>query len=153
MPQAPHLRCCCIGLALALSLSRIGSLLNGDAFGKPTFFPINVSLVAIPGTRHPTQLYEALLTFVIFAVLYVLYRKGRGRDGDFLVYFLGLMGLTRFFVEFLRADSVYLSGFAVAQIISIVFVVIALVILVIRKGDVMKATAYSFIAKVKQRKT
>lgn len=138
-----------IGLALTLSLSRIGSLLTGDGFGKPTSFPINVSLPTIPGTRHPTQLYEALLTFAIFALLFVLYRKGRGRDGDIFVYFVGLLGLTRFFVEFLRADSVYFHGVAVAQILSVIFVVIAAVVLVVRKGDVMKATAYSLITKVK----
>lgn len=139
----------CIGFSLTLSLSRIGSLLNGDAFGKETSFFVHVSLVNISGMRHATQLYEAILAFAIFALLYYLYSKGRLRDGECSLYFLLLIGIVRFLVEFLRGDSVYFYGIAVAQIIAALFVAISITILALQKRQLIVQTVEGVLQKVK----
>lgn len=128
-----------LGIPLVLAFTRIGSLLNGDSFGRETTFFIKVAMVNMSGFRHPTQLYEAILAFGIFAVLFYLYHKTRLRNGELFLYFILLIGISRFFVEMIRGDSVYLGGFAVAQIISAFFVAIASTILVIfRRNNIFE---------------
>lgn len=119
-----------IGIALALAFSRIGSLLSGDAYGSETNFFLKVEILNLPGLRHPTQLYEAILAFSIFALLYFLYSRRKFRNGELFLVFLTAIGICRFFVEMLRGDSVYLVGFAVAQIISVVFICVGVVFLI-----------------------
>jgi len=122
-----------IGLSFVTAFSRIGSLLAGDSFGRETTFPIRVALAELPGLRHPTQLYEALLFFVLFAFLYFLYQRGKTQKGEITLYFFILVGLIRFFIEMLRGDSVYLGKIAIAQVISILFFVGALGVLAYKK--------------------
>lgn len=114
-----------IGTTLAFAFSRIGSLLSGDSFGRETSFFLKVSIQGLIGMRHPVQLYEALLAFLAFVFLYSLYIKAKLRNGEIFLYFLLFVGVSRFFVEFLRGDSVYLERFTVAQTISAVFVFIS----------------------------
>lgn len=129
-----------IGLSLALALSRIGSLLSGDSLGKE-----------INGFRHPAQTYEAGLAFALFILLYILYKRGTLKAGETFVYFLFFTGISRFFVEMLRADSVYLAGFALAQIISGIFIVIAGSIIITTKHASVMAFTKGKIRLLKSR--
>lgn len=62
---------CCAGVALGIGLVRIANFINGEHFGRPTNVPW--AMVFPEGgnyTRHPSQLYEALLEgFVLFVIL------------------------------------------------------------------------------------
>lgn len=126
-----------VGLSFAFSFSRIGSLLAGDSYGKETDFFLKVTIAGLSGTRHPTQLYEAFFGFGIFAVLYYLYRRGKIENGFLTVYFFIMIGVCRFFVEMLRGDSVYLWGIPVAQILSVCFVLVGVIILVFAKRQLL----------------
>jgi phosphatidylglycerol:prolipoprotein diacylglycerol transferase len=53
---------------------------------------------------HPTQLYEALATFVIFGILVWRYRY-KSYDGQIFLLYLVLYAVARFSVEFLRGDE------------------------------------------------
>jgi len=92
-------------LALGHSVGRIGCFLNGCCYG-------------ISG--HPTQLYSALALFAIFLVLRFFYKRKHFNGQIFLLYFI-LYSITRFFIDFLRADlePVFL-GLTTSQLISIV---------------------------------
>lgn len=138
-----------IGLAFTFSFSRIGSLLGGDSYGKETNFFLNVSIPGLSGMRHPTQLYEAILGFVLFALLYYLYHKGKIASGLLTLYFLLIIGITRFFIEMLRGDSVYLRGIAVAQILSIFFVLVSLSILAVAKREALRSFVTMYILRKK----
>ena len=59
-----------------------------------TGVPLNVPL-------HPTQLYESLAEFLIFAILYRMIRKPHGK-GTIIGLYLMLYGTARFVVEFYR---------------------------------------------------
>jgi phosphatidylglycerol:prolipoprotein diacylglycerol transferase len=111
---------------VGLFLGRIGNFINGELYGKPTdgtwgvIFPQDP--LRVP--RHPSQLYEAVLEgAVIFAVLMVLRRRVHGRHGLQPAAFMGLYGLGRIAVEFVRlpdADIGYLWGFVtMGQVLSL----------------------------------
>jgi phosphatidylglycerol---prolipoprotein diacylglyceryl transferase len=88
---------------IGLFLGRVGNFINGELYGRVTDVPWGM---VFPGggplPRHPSQLYEALLEGVLmFAILFTVSRKVN-RDGVVFWSFIGLYGLFRFLVEFLR---------------------------------------------------
>lgn len=92
---------------------RIGCLMTGCCYGRPTDFPISLTFtnpestayIYYPGAPlHATQIYNMLNAVIMFGVLYLVYKKRRfyGQVGAvFLIYY----GITRFFIEFLRGDA------------------------------------------------
>jgi len=101
-------------IALGLGIGRLGCFAAGCDYGKPTNSLLGVvfsdpfahQVAGTPlGIRlHPTQLYESLAMFVIFAVLVWRYRH-KTYDGQIFVLHLVLYGIARFFIEFLRGDE------------------------------------------------
>jgi phosphatidylglycerol---prolipoprotein diacylglyceryl transferase len=79
---------------------------------------------------HPTQLYEVAAMLLAFAVLWVLRKKGKPVGWLFGVY-LVFAGTERFLVEILRAkDDRLLGPFTIAQLTSVVLVLIGTVLVV-----------------------
>ncbi|HEU4680807.1 MAG TPA: prolipoprotein diacylglyceryl transferase [Gemmatimonadales bacterium] len=141
-------------LAAAYALGRVGCFLVNDDYGRPTDLPWGVkfpqglppstaenlkNLFGIPippgvdpGTVlavHPTQLYEVGAMLVAFAVLWALRKSGRPIGWLFGLY-LVFAGIERFLVEFLRAkDDRLLGSFTLAQLTSVIIVLIGLGIL------------------------
>jgi len=123
---------------IILAIGRIGCFLNGCCYGKPApewlplkklwIYPLGrlpLELEGIP--LHPTQLYCSLLSALI--VLFLIWRSRRKKfPGEVFWLMLFLYSLTRFFIEFFRADqrggiaSLHLST---SQLISIVFFALA----------------------------
>jgi phosphatidylglycerol:prolipoprotein diacylglycerol transferase len=104
-------------LALGHGIGRFGCLAAGCCYGRHTDLPWGVALAGDP-SRHPTQVYESLLNFVLFAALarFVLprVRDGRWRHGSGVAsYALGYAAL-RFFVEFYRGDDRGLMTFGLS---------------------------------------
>jgi phosphatidylglycerol:prolipoprotein diacylglycerol transferase len=142
------------GLALAYSVGRIGCFLVGDDWGRPTGSWVGIAFPrGAPPTRvdiierefgiqvdpeliarfgeivpvHPTQLYEIVLSFLIFLFLWSI-RKHRHEKGWLFAVWLTLAGLERFFVEFFRAKDDRFFGFlTLAQVISLTLVFAGLV--------------------------
>jgi len=92
---------------------RVGCLLTGCCYGKPTDFFFSLTYTD-PGSTafyyhpnealHATQIYNMLNAVVMFGVLYLVYRK-RKFFGQILSVFLMYYGVTRFMIEFLRGDE------------------------------------------------
>ncbi len=82
---------------------RLANFVNGELWGRPTDLPwAMVFPGAGPQSRHPSQLYEALLEgLVMFVVLWLLARHKRP-DGFVFGWFMVLYGSFRFMVEFVR---------------------------------------------------
>lgn len=141
-------------LAVGYALGRVGCFLVGDDYGRPTTSAIGMAFprgappttaeslrsfgVAVdpslpPDTLlkvHPTQLYEAAASLLVFAVLMWASRKPHKRGYVFGL-FLVLAGLERFLVEILRAkDDRFLGPFTVAQLISGILAVIGVFLLI-----------------------
>lgn len=85
-------------IALGQAFGRIGCSLNGCCYGvmAPQHF--------LFGERQPTQIYSAVLLFIIFAVL--IRWQGRKRfNGEIFLGYCILYSCKRFFIEFLRGDN------------------------------------------------
>src|SRR5579871_3881240 len=99
------------GIALGHGIGRIGCFSAGCCWGVECHLPWAVTftnpaahdLVGVPlGTPlHPTQLYEALGEFVIFAILYGAFNR-KHAAGAIISLYLILYGTLRFVVEFFR---------------------------------------------------
>jgi prolipoprotein diacylglyceryl transferase len=104
------------GLALGIAVGRIGCLLNGCCFGIATNLPWAVNFKGV--MRHPTQIYESIFCFFLFAVLWKIRTRIR-KEGYLFKIFLCAYAFFRFWIEFLRADRVgAVLNLSIAQIIS-----------------------------------
>ncbi|HEX8152945.1 MAG TPA: prolipoprotein diacylglyceryl transferase family protein, partial [Thermoanaerobaculia bacterium] len=88
---------------------------------------------SIPGHQvlrvHPTQLYEVAAALVMFVILLRLDRRPH-KKGLAWALFLIMLGVERFFVEFLRAkDDRFFGPFTVAQLISVILIIAGIVLL------------------------
>jgi len=108
---------------------RFGNFMNGEAHGFPTNMPWGV--VFPPGSPagsqfpaipvHPTMLYQLFYDLLVFAVIWCACRKKPHKDGFLAALTVILYSSGRFFIEGLRADSLYLGHFRVAQVVCLAF--------------------------------
>jgi phosphatidylglycerol:prolipoprotein diacylglycerol transferase len=119
--------------ALGLGFGRLANFINGELVGAPTngkwgvVFP---KVDALP--RHPSQLYEAVSHFALWALLLFLAHRHRawayGRAGRLSLIFLSFYGFARFLTDFFRADDTYLGPFSSGQWASLLVAVAALIL-------------------------
>lgn len=121
---------------LAACLIRVGNLFNSEIIGRPTSMPwafVFERVDLIP--RHPGQLYEATSYLLIFILLNTLEPKLNKKPGFIFGLFLVLLFLSRFLVEFVKADQ---SAFEanlflnMGQLLSIPFILLGLVLLLLK---------------------
>jgi phosphatidylglycerol:prolipoprotein diacylglycerol transferase len=112
LPWRPTLDALALGAPLGQFIGRMGCFMAGCCYGKPTNVPWAVTFTA-PNTLcpyrvpvHPTQLYEGFLDLGVFLFLY-WFRPRKLYDGQMLLLYLFLAGLTRFVVEFYRSPLDY----------------------------------------------
>jgi len=129
------------GIALGHVVGRLGCLLAGCCFGRPTSLPWAITFhspaaAANVGTPlgvplHPTQLYEAGAEAAILIVLLAVERRGQGFPGRTFWSYMLLYGVSRFIIEFYRGDSrgMVLDALSTSQSISLVLVPLAIVML------------------------
>jgi len=103
--------------ALAHSLGRIGCLLNGCCYGWEVpwglYFPVHQAILI------PVQAFDSLVLLFMFIILRFLQERPH-REGQVLYMYLIFYSISRFFIEFLRADSPrLLFHFTLFQFISI----------------------------------
>lgn len=128
-------------LFLAQALGRWGNFFNGEAHGGPTSLARLQSLrlpkfiiegMNISGIYYePTFLYESIACLVGFLIIIIVRRLKYTKIGVPTSLYLIIYGIARFFIENMRTDALKLGGFKVAQIVSIVFFLIGVVILMI----------------------
>lgn len=126
-------------IILGQAIGRIGCFLAGICYGKVTTLPWAIQFLTVPGTRHPTQLYESALNFIIFAFLWS-YRKKKRFDGQLFLIYLMAYSTGRGLVELLRDDMQLLGPITFAQITSIIIVIVAGAIYIARAKRAPLAT-------------
>jgi phosphatidylglycerol:prolipoprotein diacylglycerol transferase len=121
------------GIALGYAIGRIGCFLNGCCYGTPTDLPwaCRFQDPLVSGTvtppSHPTQIYAAIISLGLFALLIWIDRRQRV-DGQVLWSYLLGYAVYRFGIEFLRAGAtaeVTLAGLTNSQWASIGMSVLA----------------------------
>lgn len=120
-----------IGIALGEGIGRIGDIINGEhhsvaCSGIPWCVRYTDPHTLGQATPvHPIGVYDALLMFGVFAVLYLLWRRVRGRPPESRVYwaYLLLLGAGRFLQGFVRMEPIVAFGWTEAQILSVIYMV------------------------------
>jgi phosphatidylglycerol:prolipoprotein diacylglycerol transferase len=141
-------------LAVGYLLGRVGCFMVNDDYGLPSRLPWAVAFprgappttarilstqfhVAIPAgthldqvlTVHPTQLYEIVLTFAVFWLLWRL-REHQHAAGWLFGLYLVLSSAERIIVEIFRAkDDRILGAITVAQLLSFALVLMGLALM------------------------
>ncbi len=127
-----------IGIALGESIGRIGDIINGEHHGTPCdglAWCVRYTHPATLGQAtsvHPIGLYDALLMLAVFAVLFVYWRRVRGRppEGRVWAAYLLLLGAGRSIESSFRLDPVVLAGLQQAQVLGLAYAVAGLALLV-----------------------
>lgn len=117
---------CASVIPLGQAIGRWGNFFNEEAHGGPTSLPWAQIINGVG--YHPTFLYESLWCFGIFILLLWLFLKKYQFKGQILSLYMILYSLERFFVEGLRTDSLMIGPLRQAQVISIVFFVLGLIL-------------------------
>ncbi len=119
------------GLILGQAIGRWGNYFNSEAHGGPTDLPWGIM---IDGVKvHPTFFYEFIWNLLVFMLL-IFYRDKKKFQGEVFALYMILYSGGRFFIEGLRTDSLMLGPLRMAQVISMVSIVIGgLFILYMRK--------------------
>lgn len=102
------------GLLVAQAVGRLGNYFNQELFGRPTTVPWALEIDPIhrpPGfeqfaTFHPTFLYELLWNLAAAAVLVALDRRLRLTGDQLFALYAILYTAGRFWIEWLRIDTV-----------------------------------------------
>ncbi len=133
-------------LLLAQAIGRWGNFFNQEAHGAATTLEhlqnLHIPQFIIDGMNiggiyyEPTFLYESLWCFIGVIIILIVRRLPKVKVGQPTAIYLMWYGLGRFVIESMRTDSLMLGGFKVAQIVSVVMIIIGLLMLMItsRKG-------------------
>ena len=121
-------------VALAQSIGRFGNFFNVEAYGYETTSFLRMGISTMTGYMevHPTFLYEALATFLIFIILLVIQRK-RDLKGQIFFGYCALYAFSRAIIEGLRADSLMFFGLRISQVLSVILLIASVAILVYKK--------------------
>ncbi len=133
LPFLPAADAAALGIPLGLAFGRVGCALAGCCYGKPTDVPWAIvfsdpaSLAPPHVPLHPTQLYESVAGFAIFAILAAT-RERFSTPGMRFWTMLILYGAARSFFEIFRDDPRgFVGPFSESQVVSAILVLYAVV--------------------------
>lgn len=126
-------------LPLGQAIGRWGNYFNQELYGKPTNLPWGLQIDSehkLKGyeqfqTFHPTFLYESILNFLNFFLLYKLFKKTQKPGIITAVYFINY-GIIRLFIESIKLDpdvSSQIGPLRIPQHLSIILIIIGLVLI------------------------
>lgn len=112
-----------VGIALAQGIGRVGC----DVFGKPM---TNIMIWGINyngQVLHPAQVYEFILDYILFIILWRRSYKKKF-EGELFIIYLIAFAIIRGVVEFFRINPVIWGPFSISHLLSLVLVIIGLVV-------------------------
>jgi phosphatidylglycerol:prolipoprotein diacylglycerol transferase len=125
-------------LILGQAIGRWGNFFNSEAFGRPTDLPWKLYISPEYRPReypdfayfHPTFLYESVWNLIVFGILLTLFFRSlsskRLKTGTLILVYLICYSSGRLWIEGLRIDSLMLGPLRMAQIVSIIGIVLGL---------------------------
>lgn len=128
---------------LAQGIGRWGNFFNSEAHGgivsKSFLENLHIPEFIINGMHignyyyHPTFLYESIFCIIGFVILILIRKLKVIKLGNTTALYLIWYGTLRFFIESLRTDSLMLGSLKMAQIISIIMIIIGIVIFIVTR--------------------
>jgi prolipoprotein diacylglyceryl transferase len=125
-----------IGMPLTAVFVRIGNFFNSEIIGKPTdgSWGVIFKRLGEDFPRYPTQIYESLLSLLIFIILVLIFLKFYQKIPKlFLVSsYIFLYFASRFVVEFWKERHILAVDFplSMGQILSILPIIVAIGIII-----------------------
>lgn len=125
--------CIMPNVLIAQVIGRWGNFMNQEAYGEIVganyfnHFPEFIkNHMYIEGSyRMPMFLYEGIGNLIGFFLIKFVFKKyGYRKRGDMIYAYIAWYGMVRFFVEMFRTDALMFAGLRVAQIVSLLFVLI-----------------------------
>lgn len=152
-------------IILGQAIGRWGNFMNQEAHGGPIsqaayenfhqYLPnFIMDQMCINGVMYyPTFLYESIWNIIVFTIL-ILMRKYNPLRGEIFLSYITLYSVGRFFIEGLRTDSLYFGPLRQAQLLSIVLIVGAIIIIIIRRksGQIDRKYDGSHISSKKKKR-
>jgi phosphatidylglycerol:prolipoprotein diacylglycerol transferase len=150
---------CAPSLILGQAIGRWGNFFNREIFGDYTdslfamrYLLDQVNIANVPpsvmenlieahGTYYiqvaPAFLYESAWNMLVFIIM-ITYRRHKKMEGEIVLMYLFGYGLGRFFIEGIRTDQLIITGtgLPIAQVLSILCIVISITIYVIRRKKI-----------------
>ena len=127
-------------LVLGQAIGRWGNFFNQEAFGPPTTLntleKLNIPQFIIDGMyidrayHHPTFFYESFGCLIIFIIIMLIRNNKKINEGQIASIYLIFYGIIRYFIESLRQDSLMFFNLKVAQLVSILMIIIGLYLFV-----------------------
>lgn len=99
-----------LAACLALSLGSLGEFLGGSTNGVETHNFWGVRIAGLSGVRHPVELYQSFILFVLFILLSFIYNKHlqKKTDGLLALLFIFISSVIISVLEFLKTGPLYL---------------------------------------------
>lgn len=131
----------CVGVIIAQAIGRWGNFFNGEAHGgivSRTFLEnLHLPNFIIEGMHigkyyyAPTYLYESVLNVIGFILLIIIRKFKKIKLGNITALYLIWYGIVRFIIESMRTDSLLLGNMKIAQLISIIMIIIGIIMLIV----------------------
>lgn len=129
---------------IAQSFGRWGNFFNQEAHGGITTYQ-NLKNMHIPefiinGVHiegkyyYPTFFFESIWCLIGFIILMIARKNKNLRKGFQIGFYFIWYGIGRFFIEALRTDSLMFFNLKIAQIVSLVGIIIGIIIIVTNKN-------------------
>ena len=120
---------------IGIFFGRLANFINSELYGTVSHIPWSVIFVKVDNlSRHPSQLYEAILEGVILFLILMYFRNKNYliKPGLISGLFLIFYSIFRFFVEFFRVPDEQIGylifNLSMGQIISLIFVTIGTIL-------------------------
>ncbi len=127
---------------IGIFFGRLSNFVNSELYGIPTEVPWAVTFVQVDNlSRHPSQLYEAVLEGIILFLILIYFRKKNylEKPGLISALFLILYSIFRFIVEFFRVPDEQLGylilSLSMGQIISLIFVIFGIILFYVKNEN------------------
>lgn len=127
-------------LIIGQAIGRWGNFFNQETYGSETTLSTLVDLhlpqfiidgMRINGTYyHPTFFYESLACFLGFIIMMLLRRYKKLKLGYISSIYFIIYGITRFFIEAMRQDSLMLGSIKVAQLVSLILIIVGVILFI-----------------------
>ncbi len=111
-------------LPLGQVIGRFGNFSNKELYGRETSLPWGYYIDEFEKSFHPTFAYEQIGNLIVFIFIYFWYKKF-GLSKDLIVIYLAGYATVRFLVDFSRLEDRILFNFTVAQLTSIILILLA----------------------------
>ena len=127
---------------IGIFFGRLANFVNSELYGSPTEVPWAVTFVEVDNlSRHPSQLYEAVLEGIILFLILIYFRKKNylEKPGLISALFLILYSIFRFIVEFFRVPDEQLGylilSLSMGQIISLIFIIFGIILFYVKNEN------------------